>query len=107
MKRDINYCECCGDNPATQQRPDDPNVYCDACVATMTREDSGVVFYAMQTIIYALDAIRRYVPAADVRRLVDEALGDVERNDSRTDFYDVSAYELDAGFRPLDPRVPA
>lgn len=107
MKRDINYCENCGDNPATQQRPDDPNAYCDTCVGRMSMEDSGVVFYAMQTVLHALDMIRHYVPPADVRRLVDDALTAALEGECAAETFDVPSYEIDSGFRPVKQATAA
>jgi hypothetical protein len=69
MKRDdIDYCESCGEPPATQKDPEDPNAYCDTCVAKMNDQDYGVAFYAIRVMTDAMASLHAHRCATTLRR---------------------------------------
>jgi hypothetical protein len=104
MKRDLDFCEGCGDRPATQQRPGgrEPNVYCDVCAARRTAEDGGVVYAAVQMMTYAMGPLHEHVvDPAETRRIVDCVLGDVLDGQVDLGTQDVGAFKLRESFRPI------
>jgi hypothetical protein len=105
MKRDdIDYCESCGERRATQKDPEDPNAYCDACVAKITDQDYGVAFYAIRVMTDAMGSLHAQLrDDAETRRVVDGVLGDVLSGEYEGNHnIDVAAFKMTSRFQPLE-----
>jgi hypothetical protein len=113
MKRNVEFCEACGDRPASHRSTQsDSNVYCTPCMARLVAQDEGIVHNAVQFLGYALSTINHYVrDGAEVSRIVEQVLRDVldDRNEvGDLSFADVPAHRVVPQFEQLDQAgVPA